>query len=65
MFPIFPLCLFWNLRRARNLLVFENVVPSAQRIKVNFVSNLWTWANLHSGDHTHSVIDFFTCMGSR
>ena len=60
-----PLCLFWNIWRARNLLVFENEVPSAQRIKVNFVSNLWTWANLHSGVHTHSVIDFFTWMGSR
>ena len=60
-----PLCLFWNLWRARNLLVFENEVPSAQRIKVNFVSNFWTWANLHSGVHTHSVIDFFTWMGSR
>ena len=59
------LCLFWNIWRARNLLVFENEVPSAQRIKVNFVSNLWTWANLHSGVHTHSVIDFFTWMGSR
>ena len=47
------------------MLVFENEVPSAQRIKVNFVSNLWTWANLHGGVHTHSVIDFFTWMGSR
>ena len=60
-----PLCLFWNLWRARNMVVFENEVPSAQRIKVNFVSNLWTWANLYSGDYTHSVIDFFTWLGSR
>ena len=45
--------------------MFENEVPSAQRFKVNFVSNLWTWANLYSGDHTHYVIDFFTWMGSR
>ena len=60
-----PLCLFWNLWRARNLMVFENEAPSAQRIKVNFVSNLWTWANLFSGDYTHSVIDFFTWLGSR
>ena len=60
-----PLCLFWNLWRARNLMVFENEAPSVQRIKVNFVSNLWTWANLFSGDYTHSVIDFFTWLGSR
>ena len=46
-------------------MVFENEAPSAQRIKVNFVSNLWTWTNLYSGDYTHSVIDFLTWMGSR
>ena len=60
-----PLCLFWNLWRARNRLVFENEVPSAQRIKANFVTNLWSWANLFSVDNTHSVIDFFTWLGSR
>ena len=60
-----PLCLFWNIWRARNKLVFDNEVPSAQRIKANFVTNLWTWANLHSVDHTHSVVDFFTWLGSR
>ena len=60
-----PLCLFWNLWHARNRLVFENEVPSAQRIKANFVTNLWTWANLYSVDNTHSVIDFFTWLGSR
>ena len=36
------LCLFWTLWHARNRLVFENEVSSAQRIKTNFVSNLWT-----------------------
>ena len=60
-----PLCLFWNLWNARNRLVFENKVPSAQRIKDNFVTNLWSWANLHSVDNTHSVVDFFTLLGSR
>ena len=60
-----PLCLFWNLWRARNRLVFENEVPSAQIIKANFVTNLWSWANLYSVDNTHSVIDFFTWLGSR
>ena len=60
-----PLCLFWNLWRPRNRLVFENKVPSAQRIKANFVSNLWTWANLYSVDNTHSVLDFLTWLGSR
>ena len=37
-----PLCLFWTFWRARNRLAFENEVTSAQRSKINFVSNLWT-----------------------
>ena len=57
-----PLCLFWNLWRARNRLVFENEVSSAQRIKANFVSNLWTWANLYSGDNAHFVLGFLTWL---
>ena len=60
-----PLCLFWNLWRARNRLVFENEVSSVQRIKANFVSNLWTSANLCSVDNTHSVLDFLIWFGSR
>ena len=60
-----PLCLFWNLWRARNCLVFENEVPSAQILKANFVTTLWSWANLHSEDNTHSVVDFLTWMGTR
>ena len=60
-----PLCMFWNLWRARNRLVFKNEVSSAQRIKANFVSNLWTLANLYSVNNTHSVLDFCTWLGSR
>ena len=60
-----PLCLFWNLWRARNSLVFENEVPSAQRLKANIVTNLWYWANLNSEDYSHSVVDFLTWMGTR
>ena len=60
-----PLCLFWTLLCARNRLVFDNKVSSVQRIKTNFVSNLWNWANLYSVDKTHSVLDFLTWLGSR
>ena len=60
-----PLCLFWTLWRTRNRLVFKNEVTFAQRIKANFVSNLWTWANLYCVDNTNSVLDFFTWLGSR
>ena len=60
-----PLCLFWNLWRARNRLVFKNEVTYDQMIKANFVSNLSTWANLYSVDSTNSVLDFLTWLGSR
>ena len=60
-----PLCLFWTLWRPRNRLVFENeVVTSAQRIKSNFVTNLWIWANLCCVDNTNSILDFLTWLGS-
>ena len=55
-----PLCLFRNLWGIRNRLVFENEIYSSQRIKANFVSNLWTWANLYSDANSHVVLDFLT-----
>ena len=60
-----PLCLFWTLWRERNRAVFENEVTFIQTIKVNFVTNLWTWANLYGVDNTHSVLDFLSWMGRR
>ena len=60
-----PLCLFRTLWPERNRVVFKNEVTSIQRIKANFVTNLWTWANLYSVDNTNSVLDFPTWMGSR
>ena len=60
-----PVCLFWNIWCARNRLVFQNEVPNAQRTKATFVTNLWSWANLHSADYTHSVVEFLTWLGSR
>ena len=60
-----PLCLFWTLWRARNRLVFENEGTSDQKIKANFVSNLWAWANMYSVDNTNLVVNFLTWSGSR
>ena len=60
-----PLCLFWNLWGVRNRLVFENEVYSSERIKANFVSNSWTWANLYSDANSHAILDFLTWVGSR
>ena len=50
---------------ARNRLAFENKVTSAQRIKINFISNLGSWANLFGNDTTNSVLDFLTWLGCR
>ena len=57
-----PSCIFWALWCARNKLVFENEAIIAQRIKINFISNLWVWANLFSNANTNSVIDFLTWL---
>ena len=46
-------------------MVFENEVTSVHKIKANFVTNLWTWANLYSVDNMNSVLDFLIWMGSR
>ena len=54
-----PLCLFWTLWRARNRVVFDNEVTNAQKIKSNFLSNLWNWTNLYSVVNTNSFVDFF------
>ena len=46
--------------------MFENEVSSAQRIKANFVSNLWTWANLYSVDNSrfpHMVGEYVGFLG--
>ena len=60
-----PSCIFWALWCARNKLVFENVAIKAQSIKINFISNLWAWANLFSNANSNSVIDFLTWLGCR
>ena len=60
-----PLCLFWTLWRARNRMVFENKSPNDQKIKANFVTNLWAWANMLREDKTKSIVDFLTWLGSR
>ena len=55
--------MFWTLLCERNRVVFENGVTSAQRIKANFLSNLWTWENLYSVDKMNYFLDFLTWLG--
>ena len=49
----------------RNRVVFENEVPSAQRMKSFFVFSLWSWAKLYSSDNLNSLVRFLSWMGYR
>ena len=60
-----PPCLFWTLWRVRNRLSFENEGTNDQKIKANFVTNLWAWANVCREDKANSVVDFITWLGGR
>ena len=46
-------------------MVFENKATSDQRTKVIFLSNLWSWANIHSVDNMNSLMDFLAWLGCR
>ena len=58
-----PLCLFWTLWRERNRVVFDNGVTNTQKIKANFLSNMWNWTNLYSVANTTSLVDFLAWLG--
>ena len=60
-----PLCLFWTLGRERNRVVFDNGVTNAQKIKSNFLSNLWNWTNLYSVVNINFFMDFLAWLGCR
>ena len=44
---------------------FEDVTPSAHRLKTTFLCSFWSWANLYSLDNTDSLVDFLTWLGYR
>ena len=46
-------------------MVFDNGVTNAQKTKSNFLSNLWTWANLYSVDNMNSLVEFLAWLGCR
>ena len=39
-----PLCLFWTIRKDRNIRVFENVGLSNQELKFSFLCDLLEWS---------------------
>ena len=46
-------------------MVFDNGVTNAQKIKSNFLSNLWNWTNLYTVVNTNSFVDFLAWLGCR
>ena len=60
-----PMCLFWIVWQDKNRVVFENRATSDQRTKVIFLSNLWSWANIHSVDNTNSLVNFLAWLECR
>ena len=44
-------------------MVFENKATVDQRTKVIFLSNLWSWTNMHSVYNMNSLVDFFGLVG--
>ena len=54
-------------KRKKNLdgCSFDNEVFNTQKIKSNFLSNLWKWANLYNVVSTNSFVDFLVWLGCR
>ena len=47
----------------RNMVAFENEVPSAHRMKSIFLFTLWSWVKLYSVDNLNSLLGFLSWMG--
>ena len=52
------LCLFWTIWREINGVVFEDMVPSTQRMKNSLMFALWSWITANSNVQAMNVIDF-------
>ena len=55
-----PLCLFWTIWRERNGAVFEDRMPSTQRMKNSPLFALWSWETTNSNVQAMNVIYFWT-----
>ena len=60
-----PFCISWTIWRERNILVFEDVTISINRMKSTFLCNLWSWVNLYSVERPRSLVDFLTWVGCK
>ena len=59
-----PLYIFWTLWKERNRLAFRGGVIAIQKLKNNFVCNLWCWVRLYSGENSLFLIGFLEWLAS-
>ena len=57
-----PICIFWTIWREGNRVVFEDVVPSAIRMKNSFVLALWSWAKTDPNVQALDVVGFLVSV---
>ena len=60
-----PLCIFWTVWKERNLLVFGNEELLLQKLKKNFVCNLWSWSRVFLYLSLFSLLSFIDWLGSK
>ena len=57
-----PLCLLWTIWKETNEVVFEDFVPSTQRMKNSLIFALWSWATVNSNAQAMNVIDYLDTL---
>ena len=60
-----PLCIFWTVQKARNIIAFEDDVLSIQRLKSSFVFFLWSETILFIKYGPSTLVGFIDQVGSR
>ena len=59
-----PLCVFWSVWKARNVIVFRDEHLSIQRLKSSFVHHFWLETKVFFVDVPTSLVHFFDWVGS-
>ena len=52
-----PIILFWSIWRERNRAVFDEGVPSTQKMKNSFVYTMWFWTSVLSDYQGSHIIE--------
>ena len=60
-----PLCLFWTMWKARNMVAFKDEVLSLQRLKCSFVFLLWSETELSIVGGPSTLTGFIDRVGCK